>query len=330
MPRALITGGTGFLGLHLANYLLAQDQEVVLLDNLWRGPLDHDVEDCLARGARLINADATDPATFSSRLDDSFDCVYHFAAINGTRHFYEIPDQVLRVNLLCTINVLDWFVSQPDGKLVFASSSECYAGTSGTYGVPLPTPEAVTLAIPDMENPRFSYAASKIAGELLVINYCRRLEKRFSIIRFHNAYGSRMGKAHVIPEFILRALSGEDPVMIYGAENTRDFCHVSDVVRAVELIMGSAQTDSEVYHLGSGQEETRIGDLAEMVLRMADRRPRVEEHPAPAGSVARRMPDISKLASAISYRPEVRLEDGLHATFKWYEDRYRSAQSTVP
>ena len=100
--------------------------------------------------------------------------MYHLAAVNGTRYFYEMPHEVLRINLLTTINVLDWFSQGRVGKILFASSSETYSGSQRLINIPIPTPENVPLAIDDIYNPRFSYAASKIAGELLFIHYAKK------------------------------------------------------------------------------------------------------------------------------------------------------------
>jgi nucleoside-diphosphate-sugar epimerase len=148
-----------------------------------------------------INCDLTNPNDFD-KLDTNYDYVYHLAAINGTKNFYEMPQKVLRVNVLSSINLLDWYIQTKCKKILFTSSSETYAGTMRTSGFSIPTPENVPLCVDDILNPRWSYGGSKIMGELLFLNYSKMNNFDMSIIRYHNIYGGRMGYDHVIPEFI--------------------------------------------------------------------------------------------------------------------------------
>lgn len=142
----LITGGAGFIGFHLADRLSNQGQEVTILDNLSRGEADEDFGKLLRRSnIGFVHGDITDQKTFD-RLKGGFDYVYHLAAINGTENFYTIPHEVLRVGTIGTINVLDWFVKQNKGKLLFSSSSEVYAGALKLMGDAFPIP---TLLVRD-------------------------------------------------------------------------------------------------------------------------------------------------------------------------------------
>lgn len=314
--RVLITGGAGFLGYHTAAALADASDEVVLVDNFSRSTEDKDLAALTKRpNVSLRKTDLLYPGAWDD-LRGSFDTVIHFAAINGTRHFYERPYEVLDVNIALVLELLRWHQrAAAQAKIVFTSSSETYAGTSG---IPVPTPEAVPLTVKDLSNPRWSYAASKIAGEALVMNYGRTTGVPFLIIRPHNIYGPRMGKDHVIPEFTARILRKEDPFVINGADDSRAFCYVEDFVRGAVAAATGRGADGQVVNLGDDREETRIGDLANLMFGIAGVSPRVVIREAPPGSVKRRRPDISRARRLLGYEPRTGLRAGVEVTFKWY------------
>jgi UDP-glucose 4-epimerase/UDP-glucuronate decarboxylase len=322
--RFLITGGAGFLGCHTAEALADVGHQVVAADDFSRGSDDGAIAALAAReNVSLHRANLLLPAAWNS-LTGKFDCVIHFAAINGTRHFYERPYEVLDVNISLVTEMLRWHRrSGQRGRIVFTSSSETYAGTSG---VPVPTPETVVLTVEDMSNPRWSYATSKIAGESLVTNYGRTSGAPYVVIRPHNIYGPRMGNDHVIPEFAARIAKKEDPFVINGGENTRAFCFVRDFVRGTVLAAITGRADGQVINVGDDREEVRISDLAKLMFSVAGVSPKVVVRPAPAGSVVRRCPDISRARRLLGYEPQVNLREGVEATFKWYA---RQVQGTV-
>jgi UDP-glucose 4-epimerase/UDP-glucuronate decarboxylase len=136
--------------------------------------------------------------------------------------------------------------------------------------------------------------------------------------RFHNVYGPRMGADHVIPELSLRALRGEDPFRVFGAEQRRAFCHVADSVEAMTRLMATQAAWGQVVNIGNDTEETPIEDLVALILRTARVRPVVERRPAPPGSVARRCPDIGRLRALTGFAPKISLESGVAETFAWY------------
>ena len=145
--RALITGGTGFIGLNVARSCLADGyDDVVLVDNLRRGRLDDEAQAVLAGGrCRLVRGDLCDAATLAA-AGKGFDEVYHLAAVIGVRHVLARPHDVVRVNGLATLQVLDWMAAGGGRRLLFSSTSEAYAWTQHVMPVPVPTPEAVPLA----------------------------------------------------------------------------------------------------------------------------------------------------------------------------------------
>jgi nucleoside-diphosphate-sugar epimerase len=325
LARALVTGGAGFIGFHLASHLAGRGYEVTICDDFSRGRRDDDLEALCARpNVSLFECDLTRPDALAT-LDGEFDYTYHLAAVNGTRHFYEMPDVVLRVNVLALVNVLDAWAAGRFGRLLFASSSETYAGTARAGLLPIPTPEDVPLLFDDLHNPRLSYAASKLLGEVMVINYARTLRLPATIVRYHNVYGPRMGDEHVIPQFAARILAREDPFAIHGADDSRAFCFVDDAVRATRLVMECEAAAGLTVHVGDPTRELPIRDLAALMFDLFDFHPALDVRPAPGGSVGRRCPDISRLTELTGFRPETSLEDGLRRTFTWYARRQPSA-----
>lgn len=321
---ALITGGAGFIGFHLARHLFNQNYNVTILDNFSRGEEDKEFEDLISKeNVRFIRGNVINPQTFNQLAGD-FDYVYHLAAINGTENFYSRPDEVLKVNVLGTLNILDWFIKQRGGKLLFTSSSETYAGALKLMGdnFPLPTPEEVPLVVDNPTNVRWSYGASKILGEVAIHAYAKSFGMRnFSIIRYHNIYGPRMGDEHVMPQFIKRIVVGEDPFKILGGLETRTFCYVDDETRATQMVMESDETNGKTIHIGRSDGEIRITDLAEKLFDIAEVNPKLELLPAPEGSVIRRCPDTTKLQN-LGFKAEVSLEEGLKKTYEWYKNKF--------
>jgi len=329
MKKILVTGGAGFIGYHLANYLSGFPYEVTIIDNLSRGRMDEEFEALISKDNVIyINADLTGKDYYGS-LADRYDYIYHLAAINGTRYFYEKPQEVLSVNILALMNLLEWIDSSRCGKFVFTSSSEAYAGTIRSFSDCrsfIPTEEDIPLAIDDIFNPRYSYGGSKLIGELLTINYCRTKSVPFSIVRYHNIYGPRMGFEHVIPEFCKRIYDRETPFDIFGGAETRAFCYVQDGVRATKLVMETSDCDTGVFHIGNSLEEIRIEDMAKKLFQIAGYRVPLRINPAPQGCVSRRCPDTSKLNGYTGYIPEIDLEKGLSLTYDWYMEAYRKKE----
>ncbi len=318
----LITGGAGFIGYHLANSLSNQGYNVTILDNFARGEEDKEFKELIEKdNVSLIKGDITLSETFDKLQD--YDQIYHLAAINGTENFYNIPDKVLKVGILGTINVLDWFVKKGKGKLLFSSSSETYAGSLKLLGdkFPIPTPEDVPLVVDDPKNLRWSYGASKILSEIAIHSYAKAKNmENFVIIRYHNIYGPRMGREHVIPQFIERIVKKENPFKIFGGQETRTFCYVDDAVRATQMVM-EKETNGKTINIGRSDDEIKIIDLAKKLFGIVGFNPSIDIKEAPQGSVMRRCPDTTKL-TALGFKTEVDLKEGLKKIYDWYKDKY--------
>lgn len=313
----LVTGAAGFVGYHLARTLVREGHAVTLVDNFRRGRQDADFDALTSLpNVKLVVADLTREDEVQ-RLPSGFDEIYHLAAINGTKYFYEIPVEVFRANMLSTIHLLEWMrTKNGKGRFLFTSSSEGYAGAVSRGMASVPTPECVPLVVDDPTNVRWSYGAPKIAGEVLLYAYRHEYQLDFITVRFHNFYGPRMGEEHVLPQFIRRALAKTDPFTIYGDEETRAFCYVEDGVRGTIAAMRQGRS-GETYHLGT-RDERAIKDVAAALFDVMDFHPTLDVKPAPSGSVARRAPDITKAERELGYRPSVSLADGLQRMVGWY------------
>jgi nucleoside-diphosphate-sugar epimerase len=313
--KALILGGAGFIGVHLARRLLAAGHEVVIADDFSRGRNDPDL---VALGVPILDADLTGAASYQ-QLPRDCDHVYMLAAVVGVRNVEKDPARVIRINTLALMNLLDWL--RPDQRLFFASTSEVYAGGVDLGLVPVPTPETVPAVIADVSAPRFAYATSKLLGEAAVIHTARAKGVPFVIGRFHNVYGARMGADHVIPELLLRAMRGEDPFRVYGVDQSRAFCHVDDATDAMSRLMATEAATGETVNIGN-DSTTNIGDLGKLVLTVTDFQAAIESLPAPPGSVVNRCPDLTKIRTLTGYEPTVPLEEGLRRTFDWYRTQF--------
>lgn len=266
----------------------------------------------------LVEGDIRDPDVVR-RACGGVEVIWHLAAVNGTAFFYSMPERVLEVGLKGMLNVLDGARAQGVRRLFVASSSEVYQSPPT-----VPTDEGVPLSIPDPRNPRYSYATSKLASEVLALNYGRMDFDQVVVIRPHNVYGPDMGWEHVIPELAMRtrdlarSTSGRFSLPIEGSgEETRAFAHIDDVVDALALLEDKGQ-HLGIYHVGT-DVETRIADLARLIGRVFGREIDVIPGTAKAGGTSRRCPDISKLR-ALGYTPRIALAEGIVATVRWYDE----------
>jgi UDP-glucuronate decarboxylase len=326
--RILITGGAGFIGYHLVRRLAEDEEnEITLADDFSRGRLDDELRAVAAQPqVRLVTADLTDPESLR-RLDGGYDDVYHLAAVIGVKNVLERPQEVVRVNALATVHLLDWFVAGGGKKLLFSSTSEAYAWTQQFHPLRVPTPEDVPLSLTDLSDPRSSYAASKIFGELAVTQYCGASGNPFAIVRYHNVYGPRMGNEHVIPELFQRALAGQDPLVVYSADHRRAFCYVSDAVEATTAAMRLAEVSGHTINIGNDREEVEIGELARLVLERGGLEREIAPKTAANDPIQRRCPDLSRARDLLGYEPRVSLEEGLDLTLAWYAERCRPARA---
>jgi len=324
MSKILIVGGAGFIGYHLTKRLAEQGHEVVIADIFSRTEKDPEFESLLAKlNVSVVKIDLTDSSALEV-LGTGYDYVYHLAGINGTKAFYEIPHEVLRVGVMTAINVLDWFRdknNKPEAKILFTSSNEVYTGALDSFNeLPLPTPEAVPSVISDTYDPRWSYAGSKLISELFFIHYSKAYNFRMVIVRPHNVYGPRAGREPMIPKIINKVINHLDPFPVLGPDEQRSFCYVEDVVSAMQMSIESSKTDGGTYNIGNPYE-TKIIDIVKTLFEIEDWNPnKIDIKNSPEGSVARSLPDVSKIKRDAGWEAETSMKDGLKKTIDWYKN----------
>lgn len=317
--KALITGGAGFIGYHLANELLAHDYEVTLVDNFERGV--EDLSLLKLKEDERIQILSLDLLQWKSleKIDTDYDMIFHLAAIIGVQNVLNRPAEVLRNNIELLFNIIDFAKKNNKLKrLVFASTSEIYAGTLQHYDMEIPTPESTPLTLTDLENPRTSYMLSKIYGEAVL----HQSGLPFTIVRPHNFYGPRMGMSHVIPELLRKAWfnEGDGKLEVFSPYHKRTFCYISDAVTMIRLLAESPNSISQAYNVGNQGPEICIKDVAELVLRTVNKPYDIYEGETTLGSPERRCPNMQKTLECINYTSKITLEDGIQKTFEWYKE----------
>ena len=304
MKKAVVTGGAGFIGSHLAEELARRDWRVIILDDLSTGKRDNT--------EMLLNQDKLEFVEGSvlaiHLLEEVFhgvDCVFHQAAIPSVPRSIENPLASHEANATGTLNVLIAARDASVRKVIYASSSAVFGDTPT-----LPKRE-------DMPpNPQSPYAVAKLAGEY----YCRVFQEVYGLatvcLRYFNVYGPRQDPdseyAAVIPRFIKRALEGKAPVIFGDGEQTRDFTFVKDAAEA--NILAAESQACGVFNIGNGKSIT-VNELANQVLSItgSEAEP-VHEEPRP-GDITHSVADISR-ARTIGYEPKYTLEEGLKRTIE--------------
>jgi nucleoside-diphosphate-sugar epimerase len=313
VSRALITGGAGFIGLHLARRLQADGLEVDVLDDFSRARRDEMLE---WLGVSVLDRDLRRPDAVDG-LDSGYRYVVHLAAVVGVARVVRQPYAVLADSVAMLDNVVA--LSRRQGaleRLVFLSTSEVYAGTLARFGLEFPTPETTTPAVAGLGAPRTSYMLAKLYGEAM----CHHAGVPFTILRPHNVYGPRMGLAHVIPELLERAHAARPGGVLQVASiaHRRTFCYVDDAVEMIWRAASAAGAVGETLNLGVEAPEVTMGGLAALVLRTVGTDLEIVALPDTPGSPARRCPDTSRLRALTGYAPRVSLEEGVARTYEWY------------
>lgn len=319
MKTVLITGAAGFIGYHLAKKLSERnDTKLVLVDNYQRGRNDPAYEALLAKdNVDFYQVDLCVPGSLNV-IKEHIDEVYHLAAVVGVKHCVNRPDFVLKTNVLSTYYLIEYMKEKGIKNIVFSSTCETYASGFELGIIPLPTPETTPLIISDINNPRWSYAGSKIVGEQMVLFNSKGFYD-YKIVRYHNIFGPRMGFVHIIPEIVKRVSVKESPFKLFGKNQTRSFCYVNDAVTQTILAMESCP--SGIYHIGNGKDEITIGEVINKIFQELNYKPEeITEENAPEGSVNRRCPDTSKLWKQTGFIPKYSFAEGLRETVAWYKD----------
>ena len=318
--KALVTGGAGFIGSHLAEALLKEGCEVTVLDDLSSGRIENIQSYQGQTGFSFVKGSILD-RDLVKEVMSGVNVVYHQAAIRSVPKSIEMPSTVNEVNVTGTLNLLNEALAGGVERFIYASSSSVY-GESTT----LPKRETLPTV------PVSPYGTSKLAAE----HYCRVFNKVYGLktvsLRYFNVYGPRQTYgpySGVIILFIGRALNSEPPVIFGDGEQTRDFTHVSDVVQANLLASKLEAPIGEVLNIGTGRQ-TSINGLARMVLELTGRTDLTPVYDPPRpGDIKHALADISKAKELLGYEPKVSLHQGLSKLVRWYQGPGRDSYLEV-
>ncbi len=309
MPRAVVTGGAGFLGSHLCERLLDEGYEVTCVDNLITGPREN-----LARlerrdGFALLEQDVTKHIEIPGPVDT----VLHFASPASPEDYLKYPIQTLKAGALGTHITL--------GLAKAKGASYMLASTSEVYGDPLVNPQPETYwGNVNPIGPRGVYDEAKRYAEAMTMAYHRVHGIDTRIARIHNTYGPKMrlNDGRAVPNFVYQALTGR-PLTVYGdGSQTRSFCYVSDMIEGLWRLLNSRVV--EPINLGNPKEMT-ILELAKKVRDLVGNHVEIVFKPLPVDDPKVRRPDITKAKTLLGWDPNVGLEVGLRETIAYFRGR---------
>ena len=303
--RVLVTGGAGFIGSHLSEFLLAHDCEVVCLDNLLTGSTDN-IDHLRSERFTFIKHDVTTYVYIAGPLD----YVLHFASPASPVDYQQLPIPTLKVGALGTHKVLG-LAKDKKARFLLASTSE-------VYGDPLVHPQREDYwGNVNPVGPRGVYDEAKRFAEAMTMAYHRYHGLDTRIVRIFNTYGPRMrmrdGRA--IPNFIGQALTGQ-PLTVYGdGSQTRSFTYVSDLVAGIWRLMQAPVP--EPVNLGNPQEMTLL-ELAKRITRLTGTGSEIVFMPLPVDDPRVRQPDITRARTLLGWEPRVDVDEGLRRTIDWF------------
>lgn len=306
MKTALITGAAGFLGSHLCDELLNKGYKVIGIDNFFRGKKENLP---LHTNFKFYELDLTKKSISNIISHELPDIIFHYAAINGTEYFYDIPTKVFNDNVDITKKVLEATKNSTVKKIVYTSTSEVYGDNP-----PLPTSEDHPITL-NIFSDRDSYASSKAIGEFYVKYYCKEYGMDYLILRPFNTYGSRMDNTkygQVIPEFF-RKLSNGNFTIIGNGKQTRSFCHVDDHKRL--SVMLSETVNNDIVNIGNDEQIT-ILELAKKIHNIKGIKFEPKFAPPRDYDTKRRQPNMSKIKNSYPDYKFINLESGLRKESK--------------
>ena len=306
-PRVLVTGGAGVLGSHLCECLLQLGADVLCVDNFFTGSKSNIMHLLDEPRFELMRHDITFP------LYVEVDQIYNLACPASPIHYQFDPVQTTKTSVHGAINMLG-LARRTGARILQASTSEVY-GDPEVH----PQPEAYWGRVNPI-GPRACYDEGKRCAETLFFDYQRQHQLEIKVARIFNTYGPRMhpDDGRVVSNFIVRALRGE-PLAVYGDGNqTRSFCYVDDLVKALITFMGSEPGFTGPVNLGNPSEFT-IKDLAQQVISLTGSTSKIAYGALPEDDPKQRQPDISLAQKALDWQPEIPLDTGLPKTIEYFK-----------
>lgn len=310
--KILITGGAGFIGGHLTEALLKRGDQVVVADNFSTGSRSN-LRSVDGKSAEVVEMDISREPEKLRELVKAADAVFHLAAAVGVELVVNDPVHTIQTNIDGSAHVVK-AAAEFDKRLFIASTSEVYGKSENDKFC-----ESDDLLIGSPYHSRWSYACSKLLDEFYLMAYHQAMGLRGTVVRFFNTVGPRQtGKyGMVVPRFVANALAGT-PLKVYGdGGQSRCFCHVADVVRALLLLLDDDRSIGNIYNIGSDRLIT-IKELAELVIRELKSTSEIEYIPYEKAyskgfeDMRRRKPSTGKLYELVNWKPEHTLEEIIH------------------
>ena len=312
MPRTLVTGGAGFLGSNLCEYLLDKGHEVICMDNLITGSKQN-ISGIKSSNFRFVNHNVSE----FIKLDGDLDYILHFASPASPIDYLELPIQTLKVGALGTHNAL--------GLAKAKNSVFLLASTSEVYGDPLvhPQPEEYWGNVNPI-GPRGVYDEAKRFAEAITMAYHRTHGINTKIVRIFNTYGPRMriNDGRAIPNFLKQALTGKDLTVYGNGSQTRSFCFVSDLIEGIFRLLMSEQNNP--VNIGNPNEMT-IQCLTDKILQATGSKSKIVQVPLPEDDPKTRQPNITLAKTLLDWEPKVSLDEGLKPTLKYFKEQLDSS-----
>ena len=311
MERTLITGGAGFLGSHLCDYLIEKGHEVICIDNLSTGNMENISHLLGKKRFSFIQYDVTNYLHVDGELHN----ILHFASPASPIDYLRMPIQTLKVGSLGTHKALGLALSKK-ARFLLASTSEC-------YGDPLVHPQTEDYwGNVNPVGPRGVYDEAKRFAESMTMAYHRYHGVETRIVRIFNTYGPRMrledGRA--LPAFMGQGLRGEDLTVFGDGTQTRSFCYVDDLVEGICRLLSSG----EVYPVNLGNpDEITLLELAHRILGVTGSKSRIVYRPLPEDDPKVRRPDIGKAKRLLGWEPRVSLDEGLQRVLPYFRSKVR-------
>lgn len=306
MKTVVVTGGAGFIGSHLCDYLINKGFKVICVDNLITGNLENISHLSKNKRFEFIKHDITKYINIPGKVDYILD----FASPASPIDYLKYPIQTLKVGSLGVHNCL--------GLAKLKRATFLLASTSEIYGDPLVHPQKEDYwGNVNTIGPRGCYDEAKRFAEALTTAYHRVHKIDTKIVRIFNTYGERMrlNDGRVVPNFISQALKGGD-ITVYGnGKQTRSFCYISDLVEGIYKLLIS--DFNEPVNLGNPDEKT-ILQFAKIIIKLTDSKSKIIFKPLPVDDPKQRCPDISRAKKILKWKPKVSLEEGLKRTIDWF------------
>ena len=297
--RSIVTGGSGFIGSHVADKLIDDGHEVVVLDHRIK-PHRDDVE--------FIDIDIVD---YSSVLEATKGCdyIFHLAAMSNVNHVFEKPVYSVEVNVTGTVNFLEAARQNGCKRIVFASTVWVYTGCNGTY-----VNEEAPFFMPGAGH---IYSSSKIASEFFICDYQKLYGVPYTILRYGIPYGPRMRMELVIPIFLRKAFKGELLTITGDGGQYRNFIYVEDLADAHVLAL-KEEAENQILNL-EGMRRITIREIAETIQKLVGNNVKIEYLPARPGDYKGKEASNDKIKRLLAWEPRIDFEEGMKKTIAWYK-----------